>query len=354
MSHRVAVLASHFVPKGLAPLVCAETETSIGFSDRQAPLMAHQGAVDNSTYNPEWNPNGDEAAIDTNQLPWIPLDTAPGMFMKPMRASDETGYFSIVLKVAGGASQPDHIYLGAMDFFVLSGKMTCPSGPLAGDVCVGTWGYVPANARVGGLIAGDEGCEYVANFFGPVAFLNATGKVRGLLTSMDVKAAAREAGIPLIPNTLADAMRPRPAPYAGESEPLEMSKGSNAALVIKAEGVATTAPVKPHYVDTRQVPWIVSEEMPDVGLKILRVSAETGVTSMLVRHNGTAPPHYHLGASDFMVISGRIGVSGRASGIDPGRAPGIDPGQASGIDPGRASGIDPGRASGVDAGGASA
>jgi quercetin dioxygenase-like cupin family protein len=319
MSHRVAVLASHFVPKVLAPVGCAEKDASIGLSDRQAPLMAHKGAVDNSTYNPEWNPNGDEAAIDTNQLPWIPLDSAPGMFMKPMRASDETGYFSMVLKVAGGASQPDHIYLGAMDFFVLSGKMTCPSGPLAGDVCVGTWGYIPANARVGGLTAGDEGCEYVANFFGPVAFLNATGKVRGLLTSMDVKAAAREAGIPLIPNTLADAMRPRPAPYAGESEPLEMSKGSNAALVIKAEGVATTAPVKPHYVDTRQVPWIVSEEMPDVGLKILRVSAETGVTSMLVRHNGTAPPHYHLGASDFMVISGRIGVrAGPPEGYGPG------------------------------------
>lgn len=310
MTHRLKVLASQ-----LLPATCSESG-AIAFTDAKTPLMTHG---ETATYNPEWDPNGNEGAIDTNQLPWIPLDGAPGMFMKPTRASRETGHFTAIFKVSPGATQPDQVYLGAMDFFVLSGNMSCSTGPLAGEVSTGTWGYVPANARVAGLRAGHAGCEYCANFFGPVAFLNATGQVRALITSMDVISAAKRTGISLCPNTLAEAMEPRPAQYSGVVEPLEMSKGNNVALLTQAQSVSGTAPVSPHYVDTRKVDWIVSEEMPDVGLKILRVSAETGVTNLMVRHNGTAPPHYHLGASDFLVISGRIGVrAGPPEGYGPG------------------------------------
>ena len=46
---------------------------------------------------------------------------------------------------------------------------------------------------------------------------------------------------------------------------------------------------------------------PAFGRKILRVSEETGHVSMIFRHNGVAGPHHHLGAADFMVLSGRIG-----------------------------------------------
>jgi hypothetical protein len=56
-----------------------------------------------------------------------------------------------------------------------------------------------------------------------------------------------------------------------------------------------------------------------VGLKILRVSEETGFVSVIVRHNGVAPPHYHLGAADFMVLAGRIGYrAGPPEGYGPG------------------------------------
>jgi hypothetical protein len=50
----------------------------------------------------------------------------------------------------------------------------------------------------------------------------------------------------------------------------------------------------PHFIDTRAVPWIVNPGLPDIALKILRVSEETGTTSLIVRHNGVAGPHYHL------------------------------------------------------------
>ena len=59
--------------------------------------------------------------------------------------------------------------------------------------------------------------------------------------------------------------------------------------------------------------------MPDVGLKLLRVSEETGFVSMIVRHNGVALPHSHIGASDFLVLSGALGVrAGPPEGYGPG------------------------------------
>ncbi|MGA0098950.1 MAG: cupin domain-containing protein, partial [Steroidobacteraceae bacterium] len=77
--------------------------------------------------------------------------------------------------------------------------------------------------------------------------------------------------------------------------------------------------VHPHFIDTRSVPWIINPGLPDIALKILRVSEETGTVSLIVRHNGVAGPHYHLGAADFMVLSGRIGYrAGPPDGYGPG------------------------------------
>ena len=67
------------------------------------------------------------------------------------------------------------------------------------------------------------------------------------------------------------------------------------------------------------MPWSINPDTPDLGLKVLRVSEETGVVSLIVRHNGVAAPHYHLGAADFMVLSGNIGYrAGPPQGYGPG------------------------------------
>ena len=51
----------------------------------------------NEGYNPEFNPTGIEGGIDTNALPWIELSQASGMAIKPLRASIETGVFTVVV-----------------------------------------------------------------------------------------------------------------------------------------------------------------------------------------------------------------------------------------------------------------
>jgi hypothetical protein len=152
--------------------------------------------------------------------------------------------------------------------------------------------------------------QLLANFYGPLAFLARDGRsVSAVITSADVLLAARKRGLALVPNTLAECMQPRPLTDPGPPEPLAIAGSDSKALVTTAAGVAADASraVHPHFVDTRAVPWFVNPDAPDLALKVLRVSEETGITSLIVRHNGIAGPHYHLGAADFMVLSGRIG-----------------------------------------------
>ncbi len=272
-------------------------------------------------YNPEFRPTGIEGGIDTNRIPWIDLPQAPGMAIKPLRASLETSMFTVVVRLTRGAEITGLVYLGAMDMMVLSGAMSYPDGPISGNLEPGAWGYVPANARIDRLVAAED-TEFLANFYGPVAFLEGDGRnVACILTSLDVLAAARQHGVTLVPNTLAECMQDRPPVYQGPAEPLAIAVGNGAALVAAAEGIAADPgrSVHPHFIDTRAVPWVVDPNVPDVGLKVLRVSEETGITSLIVRHNGVAGPHYHLAASDFMVLSGRIGYrAGPPEGYGPG------------------------------------
>lgn len=272
-------------------------------------------------YNPEFRPNGIEGGIDTNVLPWIDLPQAPGMAFKPLRSSTETSMFTIVIKLEAGTELAGLIYLGAMDMMVLSGTMSYPDGPMAGKLGPGTWGYVPANAKIERLVA-EEDTEFLANFYGPVAFLNDDGKsVDSVLTSLDIIAAAKDRGVTLVPNTLAECMQDRPPAYQGEPQPLAIAGSDSKALVVAAEGVAADVgrSVHPHFIDTRAVPWMENDLVPGMALKILRVSEETGISSMIVRHNGVAGPHYHLGSADFMVLNGSIGYrAGPPEGYGPG------------------------------------
>jgi len=275
----------------------------------------------NSGYNPEFRPTGIEGGIDTNVIPWIDLPRAPGMAIKPLRASVETGMFTVVVKLHRGTELAGLVHLGAMDMIVLSGTMAYPEGPMAGKLAPGTWGYVPANARIDRLVAAED-TEFLANFYGPVAFLESDGKgVAGVLTSLDIITAARARGVTLVPNTLAECMQERPPAYRGLAEPLAIAGGECKALVVAAEGIAADVgrAVQPHFIDTRAVPWVIDPNVPEVGLKVLRVSEETGITSLIVRHNGIAGPHYHLAAADFMVLNGRIGYrAGPPEGYGPG------------------------------------
>ncbi len=271
----------------------------------------------NTGYNPDFNPTGIEGGVDTNLIPWLEWPAVPGMAFKPLRASAESGMFSAVIRLTAGTQMPRTVHLGAMDLFVLSGAFTFPEGPLATRVTPGTFGYVPANTGIAAVEV-TETVEYLGNFYGPVAFLGAEDQsVRSILTARDLLMAAEQRGVTLVPNTLAECMQPRPDPYTGSSDPLNISGEVMENLSVVTDDNPTFSHA--HFVDTRLVPWLVNPELPDIALKVLRVSEETGITSLMVRHNGVAGPHYHLGAADFLVLSGRIGYrAGPPEGYGPG------------------------------------
>ena len=260
----------------------------------------------NGGYNPDFNPTGIEGGVDTNALPWIELPQYEGLSIKPLRASTESGHFSMILKIAAEVQIENLLHLGSADLMMLSGAMRYTRGDIVEGLVPGIWGYIPANARIGALIA-DEDTELLLNSFGPLAFLNDAGGVRSVLTSADVRQLAAACDITLVPNTLAECMQPRPADsVSGSGVPLTIAS-TDARQLVQAQNPSVATIVNPHFVDTRRVEWIVNPDLPDIALKILRVSEETGTTSLIVRHNGVAGPHYHLGAADFLVLGGRIG-----------------------------------------------
>lgn len=275
--------------------------------------------VRGATYNPEWKPNGIEGGVDTHSLPWIECPLMPGCSFKPLRASKETGHFTVIIKQPKGVSLPDHVLLGAQDLFVLSGELSVTNGPLSGSVGPGVWGYAPAGARMQGNTAVED-TEYLTTFYGAVGFLSEGGEVSGLLTGADVMAAAYKRGVPLVPLSLEEAMGEAPPPYAGPTQPLSL--GANQAAwdrVSRADVPVVDKLSNPHWVDTNALPWICNPEAPEIALKIMRISTETGTVSLIVRQNGQAAPRFRLGPADFFVTHGRIGYrAGPAEGYGPG------------------------------------
>jgi len=286
----------------------------------EAVLEGHGLKMDQQElYNPEWDPDGNEGGVDTNSLPWLPLSMLPGCSIKPLRASRETGSFVALFKVAKGFAFPKTYYLGASDSFVLSGNITFPNGPMSGSMGAGYWGYVPGNVVIEGAFA-EEDTEYLATHYAPVAWLDAEDKIMGMLTGKDIRTMAAANGLSLLPNTLAEALQNKPPAYTGAAEPLACMDGTAQAMNGPVQKLASDAlSTGPHFVDTNTLPWIVNPEAPEIGLKVMRISAETGFVSLIVRQNGQAAPHYHLGPADFFITNGRIGYrAGPKEGYGPG------------------------------------
>ena len=116
-----------------------------------------------SAYNPEFDPTGIEGGVDTNILPWLPVPGLSGVAVKPLRASMESGLFSVVMKINSGARLPSSVFLGGMDLMVLSGKVTYSDGDSTSVLEPGVWGYVSANTRIAEMVAAEDS-ELLMNF----------------------------------------------------------------------------------------------------------------------------------------------------------------------------------------------
>ena len=268
-------------------------------------------------FNPEFDPDGNEGGVDTNALPWLEIAGVGGFSVKPLRASLESGMFNLIAKLSQGSSLERLMCLSGMDMLVLSGEMHLQDESGESKLEPGVWGYMAANTCLKNLLAVSD-TEILINSYGALALLTSGNQVARLITSADIRQMARKAQINTVPNTLAECMLPRDE-YDGEGESLVIA-GANVGPQFSA--VLDTDASKlghPYFVDCRSVPWVVNPDLPDIGLKVLRVSQETGYVSLMVKHNGVAAPHNHIGGSDFLILEGRIGVrAGPPEGYGPG------------------------------------
>jgi hypothetical protein len=81
--------------------------------------------------------------IAASQMPWRAFFS--GVDFKLLRASAETGTFTLLLRTLAGASLPRHRHLGAGEYYMISGKMLVRGGKEHGGITAvaGDWGYEP-------------------------------------------------------------------------------------------------------------------------------------------------------------------------------------------------------------------
>jgi len=266
-------------------------------------------------YNPDYESTGIEGGIDSNQLPWLQLDGLGNALIKPLRASQENGMFNMVMKLPAGSPLDNVKCLGGLDLLILDGVLEYRGEGATSELIAGVWGYLPSGCLIERCVAKVD-TELLVNGYGPLALLDEGGQTRGLICSEDIADVASGAGLDLIPSTLAECAQPRRV-WDGPAESLAIARQHAGALI--TEAVSPTVLRHAYFIDCRSVPWVVNPDLPDVGLKILRVSPETGQVSLLVRHNGVATPHTHIGAGDFLILQGRLGYrAGPKEGYGPG------------------------------------
>ncbi len=115
-----------------------------------------------------------EILVQTNDLPWVSM--GDGVDIKVLRVSEETGFWSAIIRMQPGAVFAAHKHLAPADFLILKGKLKYRMG----EAAEGAYGYEPTGA-VHESTTCDEETILTFNAFGPAIFYNEDGSVGQIL-----------------------------------------------------------------------------------------------------------------------------------------------------------------------------
>src|SRR5215475_11700153 len=118
--------------------------------------------------------------IHASQEPWIQF--YPGIGFKLLRATQETGHWTVLLNCAKGSSIPRHEHLGAGEYFVVSGKMEVRGGVENGGITAitGDYGYEP-NGVIHDMTNFPEDTVIYFTNFGPIRYIDDDNNTVGFL-----------------------------------------------------------------------------------------------------------------------------------------------------------------------------
>lgn len=115
-----------------------------------------------------------EILLQTGNLPWVKM--GDGVDIKVLRVSEETGFWSAIIRMMPGATFASHKHLAGADFLILKGKLKYRMG----EAAEGAYGYEPAGA-VHDTTTCDEETVLTFNAYGPSIFHNEDGSVAQIL-----------------------------------------------------------------------------------------------------------------------------------------------------------------------------
>ncbi|SRR5579875_1316758 len=113
--------------------------------------------------------------IKTETLEWKPL--APGIDIRLIRYSDETGQFTIMLHAEAGSILPRHRHLAPAEFYILTGRGVHPQ---TGAWAAGDYVYEHSGA-VHSAFAFDQEISLLMVSHGPIVMLNDDDSMKGLM-----------------------------------------------------------------------------------------------------------------------------------------------------------------------------
>ncbi|MEN0062125.1 MAG: 2,4'-dihydroxyacetophenone dioxygenase family protein [Myxococcota bacterium] len=128
--------------------------------------------------------------VDPSEVDWAPWGMA-GTEFKLLSADQETGRFTVLIKVDEGVSAPLHRHVKAVEVFILEGEFHYRDDP---SVRFGRGVYLLEKDGAVHEPVSNPGCIMLATFHGPLEGVNADGEVLGTLDCEWHLNAWREAG----------------------------------------------------------------------------------------------------------------------------------------------------------------
>jgi hypothetical protein len=109
--------------------------------------------------------------IHASQQPWLPF--SDGIDFKLLRASQETGTWTVLIRARKGAAIARHEHLGAGEYYMVSGKMEVRGGVENGGITAygGDYGYEPNGMIHDSTNFPEESVLYFTNY-GPIRFID--------------------------------------------------------------------------------------------------------------------------------------------------------------------------------------
>ena len=115
-----------------------------------------------------------EVLIHTGDLPWVKM--GDNIDIKVLRVSEETGFWSAIIRMMPGAVFASHRHLAGADFLILKGKLKYRMG----EAPEGSFGYEPAGA-IHDTTTCDEETVLTFNAYGPSVFFSENGGIGQIL-----------------------------------------------------------------------------------------------------------------------------------------------------------------------------